>query len=202
MRKVLSLLPILAMLAVAACTSAIEVTASSSAEIRAARYVSPNPPSITLLTMVNTNSGTGEHSAILINGSQQVIYDPAGSFRHSTAPRADDVNYGMHPGLVRVYKSFHARFGYYVVAQEVPVSRELADAMLAKAIEVGTTSQLFCANSTSKVLNSFEMFRDIPTTFYPGKIMREFAKIPGVATTYTYEEDEGQNYSPVAVAQN
>ncbi len=195
MRQIFKFVFILLLPVLAACASPTASTSGSPAEIANAAYVSPNPPSITLLTMVNTATGTGEHSAILINGSQQVIYDPAGTFRHSTAPRADDVNYGMHPGLVRVYKSFHARFGYHVVSQEMQVSREFADRVLARAIEVGTTPKLFCANSTSQVLNTFPEFAAIPTTFYPGKLMNRFSELAGVVTTYTFEEDEGKNYA-------
>ena len=51
------------------------------AEVAAAAYVAPGPKSISLITVVNNRSGSGGHSALVINGSQQVIFDPAGSFR-------------------------------------------------------------------------------------------------------------------------
>ena len=37
---------------------------------------------------------------LLINGSQQVLYDPAGTFTHPDLPRAGDVHYGMTPRFV------------------------------------------------------------------------------------------------------
>ena len=51
------------------------------AEVAAAAYVAPGPRSITLMTMINNRTGSGGHTALLVNGSQQVIFDPAGSFR-------------------------------------------------------------------------------------------------------------------------
>ena len=49
-------------------------------EVRAARFVSNEPPSVTLLTVIGIPRGEGGHSALMINGSQRVIYDPAGSW--------------------------------------------------------------------------------------------------------------------------
>ena len=166
---------------------------ASSMEIQAAAYVSPLPNSITLLTMVKASGDFGEHSGILINASQQVLYDPAGTFRHSTSPNARDVNYGMHPAMVDYYKSYHARYGYYVVAQEIQVSPEIADLVFQRAIAQGETAKLRCGIAVSSVLNGLPMFADIPTTYYPGKIMDSFAEVPNVSTTYVYEDDDGQN---------
>ncbi len=167
--------------------------AASSMEIQSAAYVSPLPSSITLLTMVNESGDFGEHSGVLINASQQVLYDPAGTFRHSTSPNARDVNYGIHPAMVAYYKSYHARRGYYVVAQEVQVSAEVAELVFQRAVAQGETGKLRCAVSVSSVLNGLAMFDNIPTTYYPGKVMNTFAEIPDVTTTYVYEDDEGQN---------
>lgn len=166
---------------------------ASAMDIQHASYVSSKPPSVTLLTMVNESGDFGEHSGLLINASQQVLYDPAGTFRHSTSPNARDVNYGMHPAMVAYYKSYHARRGFYVVAQEVQVTPEQAEQILQRAIAQGTTAKLRCGISISSVLNGMPMFADIPTTYYPGKIMRKFGEVPEVLTTYVYEDDEGQN---------
>jgi len=165
----------------------------SSMDIQAAAYVSPLPSSVTLLTMVNESGDFGEHSGILINASQQVLYDPAGTFRHSTSPNARDVNYGMHPAMVEYYKSYHARRGYYVVAQELQVSPDLAEQIFQRAVAQGETAKLHCGISVSSVLNGLQMFAGIPTTYYPGKIMDSFAEVPDVKTSYVYEDDEGQN---------
>ncbi|MEO1919174.1 MAG: hypothetical protein ABGW81_05630 [Paracoccaceae bacterium] len=167
---------------------------ASPMEITAAAYTSPLPASITLLTMVKEGGDFSEHTGILINAAQQVLYDPAGTFRHSTSPNARDVNYGMHPAMVEYYKSYHARRGYYVVVQTVEVSPEIAELVFQRSVAQGETAKLRCGISASSVLNGLPMFSNIPTTYFPGKIMTRFGEIPGVTTTYVYEEDEGQNF--------
>lgn len=189
-----TIISIVSLVVLSACAgSERNAPIASSADIQAAAYVSPLPASITLMTMVNENGDFGEHTGILINASQQVLYDPAGTFRHSTSPNARDVNYGMHPAMVEYYKSYHARRGYYVVSQEIQVTPEIAELVFQRAVAQGKTAKLRCAISASSVLNGIPMFSSIPTTFFPGKIMDTFAKLPGVTTTYVYEDDEGQN---------
>ena len=53
---------------------------ASDAEVAAARYAPGPPATITLVTSVNGHSGQGAHSGLLINGSEQVLYDPAGTW--------------------------------------------------------------------------------------------------------------------------
>ncbi|MEE9454767.1 MAG: hypothetical protein V3V13_10345 [Paracoccaceae bacterium] len=163
-------------------------------QVIAAKYINPEPASITLMTMVSAGGDFGEHSAILINASQQVLYDPAGSFRDKRLARARDVHYGVTPYMAAYYNSYHARFGYYVKVQKISVTPELAEEIFQRAVAQGTTGQLRCGLSVSSVLNGVPMFSSIRTTYYPGKIMDDFAKIPGVSTTYVRENDIGQNY--------
>lgn len=162
-------------------------------EIAASRYASPEPAFVSLITVVNERTDFGEHTAILINGSQQVIYDPAGSFRYSKLPRRDDMLYGVTPQYADYYNSYHARFGYYVKVQKVEVSRELADQMIAAAQARGSVPKLFCSIAASDVLNDFEMFSAVRSTFFPDAIMKRFTSMPGVETTIIREDDIGQN---------
>jgi len=192
--KIRTILTVLSLVALMGCEgSERNAPIASAMDIQTASYVSSKPPSVTLVTMVNESGDFGEHSGLLINASQQVLYDPAGTFRHSTSPNARDVNYGMHPAMVQYYKSYHARRGYYIVAQEVQLTPEQAELILQRAIAQGTTAKLRCGISVSSVLNGLPMFAEIPTTYYPGKIMRQFGEVPEVVTTYVYEDDEGQN---------
>ena len=193
--KLRTIFSIISLVVLTACASEAEKAPPASSKVIAdAVYVSPKPASITLLTMVSEGGDFGEHSGLLINASQQVLYDPAGSFRHYTAPNSGDMNYGMHPGLVTYYKSYHARHGYYVVSQEIQVTPEIAELIFQRALAQGETGKLRCGISVSSVLNGLAMFSDIPTTYYPGKIMNGFGAVPGVETTYVYENDDGKNY--------
>ena len=163
-------------------------------EISAAQFSNPAPASVSLLTMVNSRSDFGEHSALLINGSQQVIYDPAGTFRHSQLPRRDDMVYGITPRFADYYNSYHARFGYYVQVQTIDISREQADQMIASAQARGHVGKLFCADAVSDVLNDYPQFAAIRNTLFPGAIMKRVASIENVITTFVREDDIGQNY--------
>ncbi len=103
---------------------------SSAAEIDAAVYVPDGQPKLTVFTMVNNTSGTGAHTALLIEGSQAVIFDPAGSFNHPQVPERGDVLFGMSPDWVQLYKSAHARETFHVVSQEIEVSPAQAERAL------------------------------------------------------------------------
>ncbi|MBL1438139.1 MAG: hypothetical protein COB08_018300 [Rhodobacteraceae bacterium] len=162
--------------------------------ISAAQFSNSAPASVSLITMINANSEFGEHSALLINGSQQIIYDPAGSFRHTQLPRRDDVVYGITPLFASYYNSYHARFGYYVKVQTLEISREQADAMIAASQARGHVGKLFCAAAISDVLNDFPQFSDIPVTLFPGAIMKRVAQNDAVDTLIIREDDIGQNY--------
>ncbi len=189
--KLKNLIVILMMTVLAACA---DHENDDPVMVAAKAYVSDEPPYVELLTMVNESGDFGEHSGILINASQTVLYDPAGSFRYPELARARDIHYGMSPRMVDYYKRYHARFGYYVVSQRVYLTAEEAEFLFQKANEIGTTGQLRCGLSASSVLNALPRFSGVPTTYWPGKIMEAMAEIPGVETGYTYERDVGQNY--------
>lgn len=163
------------------------------AEISRAVYVSPEPPSVTLLSMVNARNGRSAHSALLINGSQQVLYDPAGTFSHPDLPRAGDVHYGMSPEFVRYYRDYHARFGYFVHAQRVPVDRATADRIIARSQAAGKTMKMHCAISIGRALRGVAPFEEVRTSYFPEAARKDFARIPGVADNYTYGNDVGKN---------
>ncbi len=162
--------------------------------VAAARVATQDAPFVALVSMVNERSDGSEHSALLINGSQQVIYDPAGTFEHSKLPRRDDVIYGVTPDYADYYNSYHARFGFYVEVQKLEISLEMADALIARAQAEGAVPKLTCAIATSNILNDFEPFAQINTTIFPGRVRKLFSRIDGVETTIIREDDIGQNY--------
>ena len=72
-------------------------------------YVHDGPPRISLYTMVNNESGAGAHSALVINASQRVIFDPAGTIKHYVFIEQDDVLYGATPSVLEFYTRAHSR---------------------------------------------------------------------------------------------
>ena len=101
--------------------AAERVWAPDDAVARAA-YRHDGPPRLTLFTMINNRTGAGAHTSLMINGSQRVIFDPAGSFKHETLPERHDVVYGITPPVADVYTRYHARKTYHVKVQELDVS--------------------------------------------------------------------------------
>jgi len=165
----------------------------SPAEVAAARYVSDEAPYVALVTMINVGNGKGAHSAILVNGSQVALYDPAGTFKFETVPERNDVLYGINPRIKEAYEWYHARETTYVLEQKLPVSRDLADAVIARMEAEGPSAKLNCAIHTGRILQSFPEFGTIPTSYFPSKIRDAFATIPGVQNREVYQNDVGQN---------
>jgi len=162
-------------------------------EIARARYVSDETPSITLMSMVNHRSGKSAHSGLLVNGSQQVLFDPAGTFTHPDLPRKGDIHYGMTPRFVDYYERYHARFDYYVEAEQVPVTRDEADRIIADAQAHGKSMKMTCALAVAEVLHPVPRFADAPSNIQPEALREWFAKQPGVAIHYVTDSDVGKN---------
>jgi hypothetical protein len=76
-------------------------------------YRHPGPNMLTLFTVLNVGSDNGAHSGLMVSGSQRVIFDPAGTFKHPTIPERNDVIFGATPGLVDLYIDYHTRETYY-----------------------------------------------------------------------------------------
>ena len=161
--------------------------------IERARYVSPEPPSVTLMSMVNASTGRSAHVGLLINGSQQVLYDPAGTFTHPDLPRRADVHYGMTPRYVDYYERYHARFDYFVETQKVPVTRAQADQLIANAQAQGKTMKMHCALAMADVLQPVAPFQHVRKSYFPEALREDFARIAGVEDSYVYEADIGKN---------
>lgn len=174
---------------------------NTAAEVAAAAYVAPGPKSLTLITVVNNRSGSGGHTALLVNGSQRVIFDPAGSFRDPRVIERGDVLYGMSDKWVQAYLSAHARSTYHVVSQTIPVTDAQAEQALKLAMENGQVPGAYCANATSSLLSKVAGFDGISTTFYPVKLLEQFAELPNVTTTKYYENDAGDVIDAIQAAQ-
>lgn len=160
-------------------------------EVARAAYRHDGPPSITLYTMLSNRSGAGAHTSILVNGSQRVAFDPAGSFRHEKIVSRNDTVFGMTPYLVDQYTRFHARETYHVVIQTIEVSPEVAEQALKMVVNHPAVSRSYCAMSTSQLLAQLPGFEDVHPSFYPKKLMETFAaKGASFERLYEYDSDD------------
>jgi hypothetical protein len=174
---------------------------SSLQEVAAAAYRSAEPPSLTVFTMVNNRTGDGGHSALMVNGSQRVIFYPAGSFRDDRLPERGDVLYGVTPAWLQAYKSAHARSTFHVVAQEIPVTAAFAEQALRLVQANGPVPGAFCANATTGILRQLDSFQGVDSTFFPAKLMAQLETFPNVSTTKLFENDDGDVIDAVRAGQ-
>lgn len=188
-------------LLIAGCTAVSRPFDASPEQVAAAAYKADGPPKITVFTMVNNRSMTGGHTAIMVSGSQRVIYDPAGSFKHFDIPKRGDVLYGVTPAWLQSYKSAHARSTYHVVSQEFTVTPQQAETALALVQARGAVPGSMCTNATSGVLRQVPGFEDVNQTWFPIRLMDQLAQRPDVVTDRYYENDEGDVVDGIVSAQ-
>lgn len=178
--------------ALAAC-GADNIWASDEA-VRASRFVSTEPPSITLFTVIGIPRGEGGHSALMINGSQRVIYDPAGSWNHPRIPERHDVLYGITDNFKHFYIDYHARSTYWVAEDSVQVSLAVADLAIARAEANGAANKSFCAVESGTVLRGVPGFEGAPTGFSPIRLRNWFRTLPGVTSKRHMDGDPANNH--------
>lgn len=165
-------------------------------------YREPGPATLTLMTMISNRSGGGAHTSLMINASQRVIWDPAGSFSHSQIPERNDVIYGVNPEVYNVYKSAHARETFHVVMHEIEVAPEVAEKAFALARTLGPVGSSQCTMSTSELLSQLPGFENIGSHLFPKKLMEAFAKLPGVTEGRLFEDDAGDKETAFSAARN
>jgi hypothetical protein len=181
-----------AVLILVGCEGADTTMAPDDVVARAA-YSPGGQPTITLYTMVSNDTGAGGHTAVMINGSQRVLYDPAGSWRHPLVPEQGDVHFGFTEFMRSFYIDFHARTTYHVVVQELPVSLAQANAAIAAVRAQGAAPPAYCARYTSTALNRVPGLEGLGTTWYPVSLMERFAEVPGVRTEKIFDDDPDYN---------
>lgn len=162
--------------------------------VDAARFVAGAPAYITLYTGISDRSGGGVHSALLINGSERILFDPAGTFEHPRAPIQNDVHYGITDEVVAFYLDYHARDTptekFHVIERTLIVSPETAELIMDRAKANGAVPKAHCANSISAILRGVPGFENLPSTFYPVKLGEAFEEIPGVTTRKVTEAND------------
>jgi len=156
------------------------------------------PASLTLFTVKNVGSEAGAHTGLMINASQRVIFDPAGSFGHASIPERNDVIFGITPRIEQFYTSYHARTSYFMIKQKVPVSPEVAERTLRMAMEYGAVAKANCTRATSDILRKLPGFESLRITFLPDNLERQFGRLPGVVRSEHREEDSDDNSGVLA----
>jgi hypothetical protein len=192
----------LAMLALLGLTACAEPTWAPQEQVDAARFVAGPPTSITLFTVVNKKSGSGAHSSILVNASERVIFDPAGTWHHPKLPERNDVHFGMTDKAIAFYIDYHARKTYDVVEQTIIVSPEVAELVLEKVKAYGAVPKSFCTSATSSILRSTPGFEGLPSTMFPKQLSNAFGALPGVTTRVITDDDDDSNHGVLLVQAN
>ena len=188
---------VLALVALTAC--AAEPKWAPDEAVAKAHFVAEAPRSITLFTVVSTRSGSGAHSGLLINASEQVMFDPAGTWYHPYLPERNDVHFGVTPRMISFYIDYHARKTYNVIEQTVLVSPEVAELIKQRAEAYGAVPKAECANSISTILGGVPGFDSIKHTWFPNKLSAEFGKIPGATYKLITDDDADDNHGVLMV---
>lgn len=152
-------------------------------------YRHDGPPRITLMTMKSIDGDQGAHSALIINASQRVIWDPAGTFGHPSIPERNDVIFGATPRVLEFYTSYHSRETFYTTIMDLYVSADVAEMALRAVMANGAVSKAHCSVSTSKILRSLPGFESIRVTYFPNNLEERFGALPGVRAYDHYEDD-------------
>lgn len=167
--------------------------------VRQARFTTGEPPSITLFTVIGIPRGEGAHSALMIDGSQRVMFDPAGTWNHPAVPERNDVHYGITPMIRAFYIDYHARETYYVEEHRKVVTPEVAEQAIRAVEAYGAVPKAMCANATSSVLRGLPGFEGVPGSYYPLKVRDGFAALPGVVKKTHHDGDPDNNHNVLLV---
>lgn len=184
---------------IAACVLAVLLAAcgaepkwADDAAVSKARYAHGGPPTLTLFTAINNRSNQGAHSALMVSGSERVLFDPAGTWWHPTVPERNDVLYGMTPTMLDFYIDYHARVTFHIVIQEIEVTPEVAERALALVKAHGPASNATCGISVSGILRDLG-FSDVGRSYFPARIMADFATLPGVKERKVFDDSPDSN---------
>ncbi|WP_373355469.1 hypothetical protein [Pseudoroseicyclus sp. CXY001] len=180
-------------LALAGCGGGEAVWAPEADVLRVA-YRAPGPAMLSLITVRSTGNDSGAHTGLMINASQRVIFDGAGSFHHETIPERNDVFFGITPAVEWLYLSFHARETYYVIRQDLVVSDAAAEQALRLALAAGPVPKAACTRAAAGILQQLPGLGSIKKTLFPDRLQEQFARIPGVVTSEIREDDDDDRF--------
>ncbi len=177
----------------AGCGTTAESKWASDEAVARAAYRHDGPPKLTLFTVLDNDRNTGAHASLLINGSQRVIFDPAGTWYHPNLPERNDVHFGMTDPAVDFYIDYHARTQYRVLVQELVVSPQVAELVMQRAMAYGAVPKSQCTLALTSVLRGVPGFESIRSTWFPKTLADAFGKLPGVTERLVYDDDPTNN---------
>lgn len=190
MKRLFVLLTLL--LGLAACAG--EPVWAPDEAVAKARYSSSNPPTLTLFTVINVNSGNGGHAALMVDApSERVLFDPAGSFKHPRLPERNDVVHGMSDAAVDFYINYHSRTSWRVIKLDLVVPAAVAEQARVLVQNNGAVGSAYCANSISSILRQLPGFESIRVTMFPENLMAQFERYQGVTRSEYHDDDPDIN---------
>ena len=192
------LLALVCCAALVGCATTAEPKWASDAEVARATYRHDGPAKLTLFTVIDNDRGTGAHAGLLINASQRIIFDPAGTWYHPKLPERNDVHFGMTDKALDFYVDYHARMQYHVVIQEMEVSPQVAEMVMQRALAHGAVPKAQCTKAITEILRGVPGFESIPSTWFPKKAADAFGQFPGVTRREVYDNDPTDNSGFIA----
>ncbi len=182
MRRRTLLLSLGALPMVAGCGMNAESVWAPEDSVAMARYNSGGPTKLALITVRNEGGRQGAHTALLVDASERVLFDPYGGWTDPYVPERNDVLFGFSPEAEARYLNYQAQDGYYYVRQEIAVPPEVAEQALQLAKDHGPAGMAECTFAVSKVLRQLPGFESIDSTWFPESLSNKFARLPGVVT--------------------
>lgn len=168
--------------------------------VQAARYQHGGAPELTLVTIMNYSSGRGDHTALFINGTERVLFDPAGSWVLDNVPERNDVHFGITPAVGASFYASHIRPSHYAIVQRLVVAPEVAQRAQALALQIGPVPPARCASATSRLLQQLPGLESVRSSLFPHVVMQSFATLPGVMT-YQLHHDSPEFQSEMLLVQ-
>lgn len=186
------ILAFVALAFVSACGGPAEPVWAPDVEVQRFRHSNGEPRSLTLYTVISTETGGGGHTALKVNASEQVLFDPAGTFRMPTAPERNDVIHGFTPRVEAVYIDYHARETFNLVKQEIVVSPEVAEQALREVKQYGAVPKAQCSLAVSRIMRRLPGFEGFNVSYWPKRTMESFARY-GAGPGETITDDDADD---------